>query len=55
MKAARLEGPGNIQLQEIPSPNIPENEVFVEVKYCGICGIERLWRLVGHFTLTASL
>jgi len=38
MKALRLKGAGNIALEEIPVPKILNNEVLVEVKYCGICG-----------------
>ena len=40
MKAARLKGPGNIALEEIPVPEISDEEVLVEVKYCAICGTD---------------
>ena len=33
MKALRLKGAKNIVLEEIPVPDISENEVLVEVKY----------------------
>jgi len=38
MKAALLKSPGEVILDEIPIPEISEDEVLVEVKYCGICG-----------------
>ncbi|UCC90738.1 MAG: alcohol dehydrogenase catalytic domain-containing protein [Dehalococcoidia bacterium] len=38
MKAALLRGPGDIVLEEVPVPEISDNEVLIEVKYCGICG-----------------
>ena len=38
MKAALLKGPGELVLDEIPVPEISDDEVLVEVKYCGICG-----------------
>ena len=40
MKAARLKGPRDIVLEEIPVPEISDDEVLVEVKYCGICGTD---------------
>ena len=40
MKAARLKGPRNIALEEIPVPEISDEEVLVEVRYCGICGTD---------------
>lgn len=38
MKAALLEGPGIVVVNEVPVPEICDDEVLVEVKYCGICG-----------------
>jgi len=38
MKAALLKGPGDIVLEEVPVPEISDDEVLVEVKWCGICG-----------------
>lgn len=40
MKALLLKGPGEVVLEEIPVPEILDNEVLVEVKYCGICGTD---------------
>ncbi len=39
MKAARLHTPGSpLQIDEIPTPTIGENDVLVEVKYAGLNG-----------------
>lgn len=38
MKAALLRGSGEVILDEVPVPDISDDEVLVEVKYCGICG-----------------
>ncbi len=53
MKALRLEGPGNIVLREIPVPKISDDEVLLEVKYCGICGSDlHMFYVPGTFTGT---
>lgn len=38
MKALVLEEYHNLVYKEMPTPNIGENEVLIEVKACGICG-----------------
>ena len=38
MKAQLLKGPGEVVLVEVPIPKISDDEVLVQVKYCGICG-----------------
>ena len=38
MKAALLKGPGDIVLEDVSVPEISDDEVLVEVKWCGICG-----------------
>jgi (R,R)-butanediol dehydrogenase/meso-butanediol dehydrogenase/diacetyl reductase len=38
VKAALLRGPRDVILEEISEPEISDDEVLVEVKYCGICG-----------------
>jgi len=38
MKAVLLKAPGEIVFEEVPIPQISEDEVLVEVKICGICG-----------------
>jgi 2-desacetyl-2-hydroxyethyl bacteriochlorophyllide A dehydrogenase len=40
MKAAILKGPREVVLKEVPVPEISDDEVLVEVKYCGICGTD---------------
>jgi 2-desacetyl-2-hydroxyethyl bacteriochlorophyllide A dehydrogenase len=31
-------GPGNLELQEVPIPQIGEGDLLLKVSYCGICG-----------------
>jgi (R,R)-butanediol dehydrogenase/meso-butanediol dehydrogenase/diacetyl reductase len=38
VKAVLLRGPADITIEEVPVPEISDDEVLVEVKYCGICG-----------------
>ncbi len=38
MKAVLLKGPGEVVFEEVLVPEISDDEVLVEVKYCGICG-----------------
>ena len=38
MKSVLLRGPGEVVFVEMPIPEISDDEVLVEVKYCGICG-----------------
>jgi len=38
MKAAVFLGKENIQVQDIPEPEVTENDVSIKVSYCGICG-----------------
>ncbi len=40
MKAAKLVGPGNMAIEELPIPEIGDAEVLVKVEYCGICGTD---------------
>jgi len=40
MKAALLKAAKEIVLEEIPVPEISDEEALVEVKYCGICGTD---------------
>jgi len=50
VKAARLEGPRDIVLEEIPIPEISDDEVLVEVRYCGICGTDVHGFLAPNYT-----
>jgi threonine dehydrogenase-like Zn-dependent dehydrogenase len=38
MRAAILEGPGEISVMDVPMPQIGENDVLIRVSNCGICG-----------------
>lgn len=38
MKAAVVRGVKDIRVEEVPVPEISDDEVLLEVKYCGICG-----------------
>lgn len=40
MKAAVYHGKHNLQIEEIPDKKLKENEVLIEVKYCGVCGTD---------------
>ena len=40
MKAAVFEKVGVIKVQEVPIPEINEDEVLIQVKYTGICGTD---------------
>lgn len=31
-------GPGHLELQDIPVPQIGPDDVLVEITYCGVCG-----------------
>jgi L-iditol 2-dehydrogenase len=41
MRAAVLVSPGRIELQEVETPHIGDQEVLVKTKYCGICTFEQ--------------
>jgi len=38
VKAVLLKGPGEVVIDDVPVPEISDDDVLVEVKYCGICG-----------------
>lgn len=38
MKAAVYHGPGDLRVEEVPVRKLKDNEVKIQVKYCGICG-----------------
>ena len=40
MLAARLHGPGDLRMDEIPIPSPREDEVLIKVHRCGICGTD---------------
>ena len=40
MKAAVYHGPGDLRVEEVPVRELKDNEVKIQVKYCGICGTD---------------
>lgn len=40
MKAAVYHGKQDIRVEEIPEKKIKENEVLIQIKYCGVCGTD---------------
>ena len=40
MKAAGYHGPGDLRVEEVPVRKLKDNEVKIQVKYCGICGTD---------------
>lgn len=45
MKAIRLLGKNNIELQDIPRPSISEDEVLLKIRAASICGTDiRMWK-----------
>jgi L-iditol 2-dehydrogenase len=40
MIAAVLHAPGDMRIEEVPVPQIDDNEVLIAVKRCGICGTD---------------
>ena len=38
MKSLLLRGPGELVFEDVTVPEVSDDEVLVEVKYCGICG-----------------
>ncbi len=45
MKAAFLTGVKQLEVREIPAPEVPEDGLVLQVKACGVCGSDlRRWR-----------
>lgn len=40
MKAAVFHGPGDLRVEEVPVPEIGEDEVLLKVDMCGLCGTD---------------
>lgn len=40
MKAVKIIKPGQVATEEIPMPEVKENEALIKIKYCGICGAD---------------
>jgi L-iditol 2-dehydrogenase len=41
MKAAVFHGPGHLEVEERPVPDIGPDDVLLEVEACGICGTDQ--------------
>lgn len=50
MKAAVMRGIGNINMEEVPEPEVGPNQVKVKIAYCGLCGTDPE-QLEGRFGL----
>ena len=56
MKALLLKGPGELVLDEVPIPDISDDQVLVEIKYCGICGSDvHYFQIPGFFPVGTYL
>ena len=40
MKAAVYHGPQDLRVEEVPVRKLKDNEVMIQVKYCGVCGTD---------------
>ena len=50
MKAVLVRGPRDIVITEVQKPEISDDEVLVQVKYCGICGSDiHTYRAAKHY------
>jgi D-arabinose 1-dehydrogenase-like Zn-dependent alcohol dehydrogenase len=52
MKAAVLHRPEHLTLEEIPVPEIADDEVLIKLKACGVCGTDVLAYHGGHPRIT---
>lgn len=59
MKAAVLRGPGELAVEDIPLPEVPDDGLLLQVMACGICGSDlrayqygmrsdAAWQVLGH-------
>ena len=54
MKAAFLHGPYDIEVEEVPIPEIGSREILVEMKACGVCGTD-IEKMHGKFITPPKL
>ena len=40
MKAAVYHGKHDLRVEEVPEKELKDNEVMIQVKYCGVCGTD---------------
>jgi L-iditol 2-dehydrogenase len=48
MRVASLSGPSNVQVKNIPTPQLEEGQILVKMKACGICGSD-LEKIYGKY------
>ena len=54
MLAAIYNRKKNIEIRNIPKPEIGDNEVLLKVKACSICGTDRKIYEYGHFKINEN-
>ncbi len=47
MKLARIHGPGDVRLDEVPEPDAGPDDVILDVRACGICGSDVGYAKIG--------
>jgi L-iditol 2-dehydrogenase len=55
MKAAFYYGVGDIRVEEVPVPEIGEDELLVKVKACAVCGTDNRIYRYGHFKIPVGV
>lgn len=48
MRAARYLGPGSLQIEDLETPRIGEDQVLLRMRACGVCGTDVKTYLRGH-------
>jgi L-iditol 2-dehydrogenase len=49
MQAAVYYGPGDIRVEDVPMPELAEDELLIRIKACGICGSDLHMYRLGMF------
>jgi len=49
MQAAVYHGPRDIRVEDVPMPELAENELLIRIKACGICGSDLHMYRLGMF------
>jgi NADPH:quinone reductase-like Zn-dependent oxidoreductase len=50
MKAAQFFGKGDIRVVDVPRPDPKDNEVLIDIEWCGICGSDLHEYIQGWYT-----
>ena len=51
MKAAQFFGKGDVRVDDVAEPQPSDDEVLVEIEWCGICGSDLHEYIIGTFSL----